>query len=162
MTRIHKFNFQEDNEEFSFGWMSDSKNWLLDLRCAEKPEKRKCDDTVQEMVGLFEIPKIAKGRDNKSHRNSDRAWLEFGVGVVLLHMVQQVLLPEEAPAADTATTNFYTWKEALIVNFTEVFGELATSQESSIHRWFVWQGSHPAGVRAGLVRTAERCLSFPG
>jgi hypothetical protein len=48
--------------------------------------------------------------------------LEFGVSVVLLHMVQQVLLPEEAPAADTATTNFYTWKEALIVNFTEVFG----------------------------------------
>jgi hypothetical protein len=117
---------------------------------------------VQEMLGLLEIPKIAKRRDNKSHENSDRTWLEFGVSVVLFHMVQQVLLPEEAPATDTATTNFYTRKEALIVNFTEVFGELATSQEGSIHRWFVWQGSHPSGVRAGLVRTAECRLSFPG
>jgi hypothetical protein len=86
------------------------------------PKNRTCDDTVQEILGLFEIPKIAKRRDNKSHRNSDRTWLEFGVSVVLLHMLQQVFLPEEAPAADTATANFYTWKEALIVNFTEVFG----------------------------------------
>jgi hypothetical protein len=120
----------------------------------KNPKKRRRDDTVQEILNLCKIPKIAKRRDNKSHRNSDRAWLEFGVGVVLLHMFQQVHLPEEAPAADTATTNFYTRKQAFIVNSTEVFSELATSQESSMHRWFVWQGSHPAGVRAGLVRTA--------
>jgi hypothetical protein len=41
----------------------------------KNPKKRKRDDTVQEILNLCEIPKIAKRRDNKSRKNSDRAWL---------------------------------------------------------------------------------------